>query len=56
MIEGRVNEALEPVVEVGLKRGDTITTILAVVDWDKRTKDGGYLPLSVRSFLTEREL
>lgn len=32
MIEGRVDEALEPVVGIGLKRGDTITTILATVD------------------------
>ncbi|MEK6407695.1 MAG: hypothetical protein AABN34_12085 [Acidobacteriota bacterium] len=32
MIEGYVNEALEPVVEIGLKRGDPVTTIPAVVD------------------------
>jgi clan AA aspartic protease len=32
MIEGYVNEALEPVVEIGLKRGDAVTTISAIVD------------------------
>lgn len=42
MIEGRVDEALEPVVGVGLKRGDTITTILATVD----TGFSGYLCLA----------
>ena len=42
MIEGHVNEALEPVVEIGLKRGDTITAVLAVVD----TGFSGYLCLA----------
>ncbi|MBI3301205.1 MAG: hypothetical protein HYZ72_03885 [Deltaproteobacteria bacterium] len=32
MVEGRVNENLEPVVEIGLQRRDTITTIQTVVD------------------------
>jgi len=32
MIEGYVNEVLEPVVEIGLKRGDVVTRISAVVD------------------------
>ncbi len=32
MIAGRVNETLEPLVEVGLKRGSTITMVLAMVD------------------------
>jgi clan AA aspartic protease len=32
MIEGRVNELLEPVVEIGLKRGDTVTNIPVIVD------------------------
>lgn len=32
MIEGYVNEALEPVVEIGLKGEDAIAMILAVVD------------------------
>ena len=32
MIAGRVSDILEPLVEVGLKRGDTITLVSAVVD------------------------
>jgi len=32
MIEGIVNEALEPIVEIGLKQGEAVTTILVVVD------------------------
>lgn len=32
MIEGYVNEALEPVLEIGLKQGDSVTTIPAIVD------------------------
>jgi predicted aspartyl protease len=40
MIEGRVNdESLEPMVEIGLKQGDTLTMIQAVVD----TGFSGYL-------------
>jgi clan AA aspartic protease len=44
MIEGYVNEALEPVVEIGLKCGDAITAIPAVVD----TGFSGYLCLAER--------
>jgi len=32
MIEGHVNEFLEPVVEIGLKQGDAVTTIPAILD------------------------
>ncbi len=32
MIWGRVTEALDPVVELGLKQGDAITAIPAVID------------------------
>ena len=32
MIEGYVNDALEPVAEIGLKQGKAVTTILATVD------------------------
>ncbi len=32
MIAGRISDTLEPLVEVGLKRGDTITTVSAVGD------------------------
>src|SRR5215471_15371909 len=32
MVEGRVNENLETVVEIGLKRGDIVTWIRAIVD------------------------
>lgn len=32
MIRGRVTEALDPVIELGLKQGDTITVIPAVID------------------------
>lgn len=32
MIEGYVNEALEPIVQIGLKQGEPVTTIPAVVD------------------------
>jgi clan AA aspartic protease len=32
MIEGYVNEALEPIVQIGLKQGGPVTTIPAVVD------------------------
>ena len=40
MIEGRVtDESLEPMVEIGLKQGDTLTMIQAVVD----TGFSGYL-------------
>lgn len=42
MIEGYVNEFLEPLVEIGLKRGDTVTSIPAVVD----TGFSGYLCLA----------
>lgn len=42
MIEGDVNEFLEPLVEIGLKRGDTVTSIPAVVD----TGFSGYLCLA----------
>lgn len=31
-LRGSVTEGLEPVVEIGLRRGDTTTTILAVID------------------------
>ena len=44
MIKEYMNEALEPVVELGLKRGDVITTISAVVD----TGFSGYLCLAER--------
>jgi clan AA aspartic protease len=44
MVEGYVNEALEPVVEIGLKRGDVVTMIPVVVD----TGFGGYLCLAER--------
>lgn len=40
MIEGRVNdESLEPMMEIGLKQGDRLTMIQAVVD----TGFSGYL-------------
>lgn len=42
MIEGYVNETLEPVVEIGLKQGNVITMIPAVVD----TGFSGYLCLA----------
>ena len=42
MIEGRVNEFIEPVLEIGLKRGSTVTMIPALVD----TGFSGYLCLS----------
>jgi predicted aspartyl protease len=32
MIVGRVNDALEPILEVGLKRGETVTAISATID------------------------
>ena len=32
MIEGCVNDALEPVMEIGLKQGEAVTTILATLD------------------------
>ena len=32
MIRGRVTEALDPMIELGLKQGDTITVIPAVID------------------------
>ena len=32
MIEGYVNEALEPIVEIGLRNGDLVTTASALVD------------------------
>ena len=32
MIKGYVNEALEPVVEIGLKRGDDVIPVPAVID------------------------
>ena len=32
MIEGHVNEALEPVVEIGLKGSDAVTAIPAIID------------------------
>lgn len=44
MIEGYVNEALEPVVEIGLRRGDVVTIIPALVD----TGFSGYLCLAKR--------
>jgi len=44
MIKGYVNEALEPVMEIGLKRGDVITMIPTVVD----TGFSGYLCLAER--------
>ena len=46
MIEGYVNEALEPVVEIGLKCEDAITVIPAVVD----TGFSGYLCLGSSLF------
>ena len=42
MINGPVNELLEPVVEIGLKRGETITNIPTIVD----TGFSGYLCLA----------
>jgi clan AA aspartic protease len=42
MIEGCVNDALEPVVEIGLKQGEAVTTILATLD----TGFGGALCLA----------
>jgi clan AA aspartic protease len=42
MVEGSVNESLEPVVEVGLRREEVVTTIPALVD----TGFGGYLCLA----------
>jgi len=44
MIEGIVNEALEPIVEIGLKQGEAVTTIPVVVD----TGFTGYLCLAER--------
>lgn len=44
MIQGYVNEALEPIVEIGLRRGELIVTIPAIVD----TGFSGYLCLSER--------
>lgn len=45
MIEGCVKEeSLEPVVKIGLRQGDTLTTIQAVVD----TGFSGYLCLAER--------
>lgn len=32
MIEGYLSESLEPIVQIGLKRGEPVTTIPAVVD------------------------
>ena len=32
VMKGHVTEGFEPVVEIGLRRGDVITTILAVID------------------------
>ena len=45
MITGRVSDTLELLVEVGLKRGDRITTVSAVVD----TGFSGTLCLAERS-------
>jgi clan AA aspartic protease len=42
MVEGYVNELLEPIVEIGLVQEDRVTTIPAVVD----TGFSGYLCLS----------
>jgi len=44
MIQGYVNEALEPIAEIGLKRGEVIGTIPVIVD----TGFSGYLCLSER--------
>jgi len=44
MIQGHVNEALEPIVEIGLRRGEVIVTIPTIVD----TGFSGYLCLSER--------
>ncbi|MCR4432266.1 MAG: hypothetical protein NUV45_14790 [Tepidanaerobacteraceae bacterium] len=44
MIEGKVTEALDPIVEIGLKAGEIISTIEAIVD----TGFSGYLCLSER--------
>lgn len=32
MIEGQVNELLEPAVEIGLRRGDATTVVPTIVD------------------------
>ena len=42
MIKGHVNDSLEPVVEIGLKRGESVTMIPAIVD----TGFSGYLCLA----------
>lgn len=44
MIEGKVTEALDPIVEIGLKREESTSTIEAIVD----TGFTGYLCLSER--------
>lgn len=44
MVEGYVNDLLEPVVEIGLVQGGVITAISAIVD----TGFSGYLCLSER--------
>lgn len=44
MIQGYVNEILEPVIEIGLKRGEATESIPAIVD----TGFSGYLCLSKR--------
>lgn len=44
MVEGYVNDLLEPVVEIGLVQEDDVTTIPAIVD----TGFSGYLCLSER--------
>jgi len=42
MIKGEVTEALDPVIEIGLKDGETVSMIEAIVD----TGFSGYLCLS----------
>jgi len=42
MIEGQVNPSLEPIIEIGLCRGDHVARISAIVD----TGFGGHLCLS----------